>query len=501
MTRAISAQRDGLDYQARFFWLCALKLRTGDLVETVTLETDAVKVVDDVSVTYGGNGILDRFTGGYVSTDYYQLKYHVDQGSAFSWEALLDPSFTRTKESLLKRFHKAYESLLRKGEPFRLNLVSNWHWDHRDPMAKYLREGRLHEGFYEGGNASRIGKVRWKFMEELDVSEGELVSFLSCLRLDLGKGLEDLAQRLEPELKLAQLKPLDLQTSAVEYDDLAWKLFRQGSNTFDRPIFEEIVEREKLRAPIPEQCSEISICTMPQMARRPRDVQAAHLDLTDLFEGRFPKDPSAWDRAIPQKVADFLLGEPVCELPQPLHLFFDCHLSIAFLAGNLFDPKFGIRIVPAQKSPLKGYEFWPPSVQSADDDLWVLPEHGEIGTEVVIGVSVTHPIEQHLFPYLQTGGFGAAERLLFAPSAGIGHNSIREPEQAWLLGQSLGTKLRKILPAACRKMHFFYAGPAALAYILGNHLRHVTPEIQLYEHDLEGRRLDERYYPSVRLPA
>jgi len=51
MARGISAVIDGFDYQARFFWLCARQLRNGDLVESVTFETDDVSVVDDVRVS------------------------------------------------------------------------------------------------------------------------------------------------------------------------------------------------------------------------------------------------------------------------------------------------------------------------------------------------------------------------------------------------------------------------------------------------------------------
>ena len=37
--------------RARFFWLCTRQLRNGDLVESVTFETDDVSVVDDVRVS------------------------------------------------------------------------------------------------------------------------------------------------------------------------------------------------------------------------------------------------------------------------------------------------------------------------------------------------------------------------------------------------------------------------------------------------------------------
>lgn len=71
----------------------------------------------------------------------------------------------------------------------------------------------------------------------------------------------------------------------------------------------------------------------------------------------------------------------------------------------------------------------------------------------------------------------------------------------WQLGERLGIHLRETLPAGCRKVHLFFSVPAALAFILGDSLRNVVPEIQLYEHDFEGRNIERRYYPSVKLPA
>jgi hypothetical protein len=147
MTRAVAAPQKGYSYQGLFFWLCALRLKTNDFVESVTLECPKVHVVDDVVVCYAEGGVLDHTTGLRIETDYYQLKYHVSQNGAFSSGSLLDPGFSNTAESMLKRLYRTYESLLEHSVTFRLNIVSNWGWDHGDALARYLREGRLRENF------------------------------------------------------------------------------------------------------------------------------------------------------------------------------------------------------------------------------------------------------------------------------------------------------------------------------------------------------------------
>lgn len=506
MTRAVGAPQKGYSYQALFFWLCLLQLKINDYVESVTLECPQVNVVDDVVVSYAEGGIADRVAGSRIEIDYYQLKYHVNQNGAFSSESLLDPKFSGTAESMLKRLYKTYRELLKHSDKFRLSIVSNWGWDHRDALMKYLQEERLggnfaHE-FLSKGKRSKLGKVRERFVAELGASAEEVARFLSYVRFDLGDSIGKLTQRLNPALGMAGLKLIDPQISPLKYDDLAWKLFQQGKHRFDSERLDAMIETEKLRQPTPTEDSEISICSTPQMARRPRELQAAHLDITDLFDGRFPRNAESWDGDIPERVKEFLFSENVTALPKPLHLFFDCHLSIAFLAGNLADPKFGMRIVPAQKSPDVGYEFWRRPAGSPNGELWDRVPCVTIGEEAVVGVSVTHRIDRHLNAYLDaTPELKPLPRLLFAPKAGLGRTSVRSGAEAWQLGESLGIYLREALPNRCRKVHLFFSLPAAMAFVLGDSLRNVVPEIQLYEHDFEGRTIEHRYYPSVKLPA
>ena len=69
------------------------------------------------------------------------------------------------------------------------------------------------------------------------------------------------------------------------------------------------------------------------------------------------------------------------------------------------------------------------------------------------------------------------------------------------MGYEVQRVLREVLPVNCNKVHLFFAGPAALSYILGNALRYVALSVQLYEHDFEGGTVEQRYYPSICLNA
>ena len=274
------------------------------------------------------------------------------QHGAFTHENLIDPSFINCKDSMLKRLYDAYVRLSDElgPEAFRLYIFSNWHWDHQNALAEHLHEGVIRPTFYEKGPRSERGKARAKLASHLEISEEYLQAFLNTIRFTLGKNLTDLEKDMEPLLELAGLQPIDPTVTHIVYDQLAWDLFAQGRNSFNKATLNQMVIEEKLIAPLSTEHSEMSIQNFSQFARRPRDLQAAHLDLRRFFDGRFPKDDSYWKKEIPEQISAFMLNEELIDLPQPIHFFFDCHLSIAFLAGSMISPKHGISLIPHKRT-------------------------------------------------------------------------------------------------------------------------------------------------------
>jgi len=500
MAKAIIARRKGDEYQARFFWLKLLELRTDDHIESVTFESDEAPFVDDVVVSYG-EPIKDQLTGKQVVQDLFQCKYHMKSGNAFTYKNLIDPNFIHSKTSMLKRLHQAYLRLLEKLETdtFRLYIVSSWPWKPEDVLAKHCHEEMIYSTFHEKGASTKEGKVRSELIEHLLVSEEEFCAFLNTVRFRLGENLIDLERQIKPRLELASLQPIDPTVTHVVYDDLPWKLFAQGHHSFDEAAFNRMVEEEKLKVPPTTKHSEISIQSFSQFARRPHDLQADHLDLREFFDERFPKDDSYWKKEISEQISAFILNEELINLPQPIHLFFDCHLSIAFFAGHLISPKHGIQIIPTQKSG-SNYDLWKPNPLDVDTALWEFQNTGKIDEELVLGISVTHQIQKQMQLYLESEGLGNLPQILVCPTTGAGPKVISDGCHAWQLGYQLDKQLREILPHTCRKIHLFFAVPAALGYILGHTLRHIVPVIQLYEHDFEGLRYKDRYYPSLQVP-
>lgn len=499
MSRAIAARRSGDEYQARVFWGYLLELRIDNIVESVILESDRISFVDDIVVKYR-EPILERATGKKYLCDFLQCKYHVTQVGSFNTENLIDPAFINSKNSMLKRLYDAYVRLSQNGLPFRLVIMSSWFWHPDDELAVHLStEGFIRQSFFEGGLKSKTGEIRSKFMNHLSINEHELQTFLDTIRFSLGKNLNDLAKNLKPCLKLAGLKPIDLTSSSIIYDDLTWKLFEQGKNHFDRASFDQMIKEENLIEYIPPNYSEISICSFSIGARRPHDLQSGHLDLLKYFEGRFPRSQDHWKKEIPEEINAFLDIEWLKRLPQPIHLFFDCHLTIAFYTGHLMNPKYGVQIVPMQKSIITGYESWDIPKNFPETDLWKIDISGNIDTEAIVAISVTNPIEQHLSVYLESSDIKEVPTIYLSPLRRMGQNVISDGTYAWHLGFELKKILRQLIPSTCEKIHLFFSAPVALAYIFGNNLQYIAKKLQMYEHDYEGLTEGVKYYKSIEI--
>ena len=103
MAKSVVARQQGDDYQARWFWIQVCRLfEERSKVASVTYESEAPKSFDDVTVAYS-SGRCDE-EGNPLYADFYQVKFHVTQEGALTYESLMDPKFVNaTSVSLLER--------------------------------------------------------------------------------------------------------------------------------------------------------------------------------------------------------------------------------------------------------------------------------------------------------------------------------------------------------------------------------------------------------------
>lgn len=500
MTEAPFAIHAGFTYQALVFWLHLLNLRADDYTETVCLEckTHALPFVDDIFVNY--NPPKPEF-GSYskIDCEYIQCKYHMTHNGEFNSNNLIEPDFTGNKESMLKRLYNAYCELKSSNKNFVLTVYSNWGWgtNSKDKMGSHIEEDKLRDSFYKGGSRSDLGKIRKKFKENLgNISDDELKIFLTKVRFRIGTNQNHLKELLNERLKRENLKPIPESSALLIYDQLAWNWVKGSYNHFDNEKLLELLKAENLFTSKTEEHSEVSVSSFRLHSRRPRDTQDMFLNLLDLFDERFPKNDSYWNKEIPERLDKFLNETDFGNLKQPIQLFFDCHLSIAFYIGRWNSPKFSLTVIPTQKIGAK-YQLWnQPDSFTENNWQYKFPDSFTKDTkEIALCISVTHSIESEVIEFLKNNNMNITI-LTFQPTKGADPKSISDGNHAW----SLGIELAKILKDKLNrnaKINLFYSGPVALAYILGNTIRSHS-NFQLYEYDFKPER-DGSYHPSIKI--
>ena len=502
MANAVIARTEGDDYQARFFWLQICRLfQPHTKVTRVGYEFAEAKSFDDVVVSYSPPANDDR--GGEVTTDYFQIKFHVSQNEAIQFVSLMNPEFIgATKFSFLQRLRDAYFRTKDKGG-CRFTLVTPWVLESEDPISKLVNNnaGQLHlNRLFEPSPGSRMGRLRRKVAEHLEIDEDALYQVLASMRVLHSFGsLSDLNDRLNDKLSLAGMKPMENTGSYSPYDDLAKKLLRSGRQVFTADEIKEICEREELwvgfRDPS-DGCADLGIRSFVRWAEYMEDETGAVLDLVPYFDGRAIYDSALWNAEIAPKVVQFL--ETYTNMGGSYRLRVDAHTSVAVLSGYALDTKAGVSISLVQKTR-SGVETWdteqPATLPSQGWEFeWT---DGDVADgDVAVAVSVTHDVRGDVTAFLNRSAI-PFRGTLTATLTRAGNTVIRDGPHALALAQALVGELRAYR-AGGQTFHFFIAAPNGFSFVLGQHLKPVGPAI-VYEFDFESGVLGA-YMPGVALP-
>ncbi len=508
MASAVAARIQGDDYQGRVFWIQACRLfdeRTK--VTKVEIESTNIKSLDDVVVHY--EGVFD--TDQPIAADYYQVKFHVTAGGAFTWEAMMDPGFINAASvSLLQRLRNAQQAFAPDGWGCRFFVYSPWSVHPDDAMADFLAktDGRIvWRNLSEGGERSRMGTVRaaWRRHLALETDE-DLRRVLEPIRILTGPTLDELAEKMNLYLRIAGLRPVEQGTIGNPYDDLARKFIAKGRTSFTRQKIEDICRREGLwvgRA-IPEpRAVRLGIRSFWRFAQHLEDETDAMLCLLKHFHGRAPKDPALWSEAVVPDVECFLREHA---LPgSRYHIRLQTHSSVAFLAGWTLDPKSGVDIVPVQDNT-EGRHVWRPKRvsdrQSARYPMWrveISKSEAPTGAETVVAVSVTHDILTDVETYV-LASLGRSMRIIHFRMPDPGSLAVVDGTHARILAEAIVKRVLKERTAAAGNglSRMFFAAPNGLLFFLGR-LARPLGRVVLYEHDFEAG--GPTYYQAIELRA
>lgn len=510
MAKAVIPRMQGDDYQARFFWLQACRLfEDHSKVSHVGYELESVRFFDDVAIFYTAPIPDER--GDAIRADYFQTKFHMNQAGAFTWHALMDPSFIGVQSlSLLQRLLLVQKELAPDGRGCRFHIVAPWQVHPDDELAELTSNqgGELRlEVMFDGTTArSAMGKIRTAWRQHLDLGDDEeLRNVLRPLRIWSGAGhLQSVRDRLNDKLRLAGLLPIRDEAQSFVYDDLIRKIRATGQSEFTRDQLREICEREGLWCKSPksiQQATQIGVRSFLRWAEHMEDETECMLCLVPYFDNRLIRDPRLWQENVLPELSSFLrekTREPRC-----YHLHLDVHTSIAFGAGYCLPPKSGVNVIPIQKTSAGSIPWQPCCVeQTKNSAMWSCQEIvcNPNGTDVAIAVSATHDVLKDVQIYLQQALPEASRIVSFVMNPKPSSTAIRDGTHALSLAQDLVAAIKQRSTAErMGRLHIFAAAPNALTFFLGQ-LSHGFGSCVLYEYDFEGNT-PGAYRPSLTFPT
>lgn len=498
----VSARMEGDVFQGMFFWYKASSLlMVNNKVTQVILENDAASGVDDVCVYYDAPGVSNA--GLYYSADFFQVKYHVNNIDSYSSDNLIDPSFINSKSSLLQHFYNAYLKLKDNHQWFSLHLISNWHWNSNDVLARSIRESdcSLPSEFFLSSPRGKLGSIREKWREHIGIEEPIFNDFAKRLHFGFNYfGRRHFQEALYDRLGYAGLIVPSPETRICPYNSLYQQFIMDKTNKFTRPDLLEVCRKEGLLlegVPRRASASVIGIRSFMRFAERIEDETPHFVCTAKNFNGRYIRDPSLWTTKVVPDVSRFLNNS---ELRRgEYHLLLDCHSSLAFLAGYELDQKSGANVYPVQKG-INTVVWKPSGGRPLNEWKWkkeVIQLYPN-STDIALAISVTHDIFDDVKSYLTSHKVPIRSIVKLYPEWNLGASSIAGADHAVHLA---GLAMQEIVNNRNKFQgltHIFAAAPNGFMFFLGRY-RSALGIIQLYEFDFEGEH-GRTYVPSFRLP-
>jgi hypothetical protein len=473
---SVGASSAGLRYQVRYFWRHALPMLYDTHIAKVVVEHRDVETVDDVVVYYAAPGVNDA--GSLVTVDFTQLKFHVAETGAVDQDAVVDPSWTGTKSSLLKRFSDAWLDLRADHPGSRLNLVTNWPWNTASPLRPHLRDGgRLDDAFWEKGPKSEVGAIRSQWQTTTGLGDDDYRAFISALRISSSAVSQaDAEERLRDRCQLAGLVAIDPSVDWSPYDDLGKRLIESGRTEHTPESLRQLMIDQKLvrEDQVPPFRSTFAVCAFPRFRHVPETEGACVVDLTDLFNGRDATSEDVWRTGIRQRVEAVMPA--VEKLAQPVHVALDVHLSIAWYAGSLLNPKSGIPVTLRQRTKGKGVQLWDVSTARRPEGApeWAItPESVGDGADLAVVISVTHDAFLDSKRSLANTSVGTVLHLSLPR---VGPASIVDGGHArWLADEVVRIVRDQAAKSRPARTHIFPATPASLMFLIGQEAQAIGP--------------------------
>lgn len=489
---SVAAVTTGYSYQARWFWIHALRmLYLHPKVVRVRFEDSEDPYFDDVVAV-----MTDGYQHGLlrVSQQCSQLKFHVHQELALGWDVLLDaltygPKSSRSFVQRVLASHDRYQTGT-------YSLVTSYGLDGNDRLRSMIRGHNHHldlTTLSDAGGRSDLGKLRERIRAASPGrSWDDVRAALSRARIVSGRSLDDLNANLSDGLSAIGMAGVE-GSLATLYDEFPYAYLREEAIDWDRDTLVGILRKHFDYEP-KEQSENyrIAIRQFESFADYLDENADEVLDLRDVFEGR-SLSAGSWDD-VAQRVRPFIASASAARNDLEVHLA--CVGSIALVAGLSVAAKANPRLSVAQSGRF-GRQVWhlygQPPQDAATFNIHEVVLH-EGAPELVIAVSATHNIVNYVQEFAMEH-MPAAGHLISFELEPVGSQSIKDGAHALALAEQVAAYLHRSPTLARAPLHFFSAAPNALVFALGTALKR-SPRVTTYEFPFEDRT-STHYEPTM----
>lgn len=508
MTQAVVTRRDGDVFQARMFWLHAVRLldEHGPVVR-VGFES-GLRGFDDVWVEYDRARAPQDHLGNSLSVERMQCKWHATPGT-FTHEDLTRPEYINaTSTSMLQRALEAYRADKADGQVSRLVLVTNHLASQQDTLYSFIRSKSLNlevDGLFSGKTArSATGKLRKLWREHLGVDDDELRALCTRLGFNLTRdSLDALRTMLDDACRLNGLVRPEPNASSTIYDSNIFEWVGQKRMVFDRKEFKDKCAQEGLLADKPSGARLIcGVKSFEHSLDRLENRCVEVLNLVSEFDDRAIRNTRAWRDTLVPRLKEFLLRAPVTD--GRMRLAIEAHATLAFAAGVVLDTKSGRLVELEQRSPV--LKIWSPDDQKLPDDspTWEFEEYelDPDGQGTACAISLTRDTVGAVRHYVQENQPKLRRLLMAKTTCGPSALAVVSGAHANALAEQLAAKIKldREANASARRerYHLFISAPNAFTFYLGRQAAMMKP-LTLYEFDF-GYQVDGAYRPSLSYP-
>jgi hypothetical protein len=508
MTQAVVTRRDGDVFQARMFWLHAVRLldEQGPVVR-VGFES-GLKGFDDIWVEYDPARAPQDHLGNSLSVERMQCKWHATPGT-FTYEDLTRPEYINaTSTSMLQRALEAYRADNSDGKFSRLVLVTNHFTSPQDSLHSCIRSKSLTldvDKLFTGKTArSGTGRLRKLWREHLGIADDELRALCTRLGFNLTReSLDALRTLLDDACRTNGLVRPQSNSSSIIYDSNIFEWVGQRRMVFDRKTFKEKCAQEGLLADKPSGSRQIfGVKSFEHTLDRLENRCVEVLNLVSEFDDRAIRNTSAWRDKLVPRLQDFLLKVPAPD--GRVRLSIEAHATLAFAAGAVLDTKSGRLVELEQRSPM--LKIWAPDDLQlpSSSPTWEFEQHDLAldGHGTVCAIGVTRDTESAVRHYVQENRLKLRRLLLAKLTCGASASAVISGAHANMLAEQLAARIKldreSNATARRERYHLFISAPNAFTFYLGRQAAMMKP-LTLYEFDF-GYQVDGSYKPSLSYP-